>query len=167
MKNIQFLSENFLFLEVKFPMYMNRRVFVMTICMQTDLLNDIQYTDALQAGVEFYCNHIRRVTLTSKLLHYIFLSILDTCEYTLYDLKYNMPIWPTLNTDNLMEADSMMWCEQGDKYIPFYTPTERCLNNLMVFCKSHASCKYEKRQRKELKNKGDLKKECWRNFVLG
>ena len=29
MKNIRFLSENFQFLEVKFSIYMNRRVFVM------------------------------------------------------------------------------------------------------------------------------------------
>ena len=30
MKNISFLSDNFPFLEVKFSMYLNRRVFVMT-----------------------------------------------------------------------------------------------------------------------------------------
>ena len=30
MKNISFLSENFQFLEVKFSIYLNRRVFVMT-----------------------------------------------------------------------------------------------------------------------------------------
>ena len=31
MKNISFLSENFQFLEVKFSVYLNRRVFVMSI----------------------------------------------------------------------------------------------------------------------------------------
>ena len=31
MKNISFLSENFLFLEVKFSIYLNRRVFVMSL----------------------------------------------------------------------------------------------------------------------------------------
>ena len=31
MKNISFLSENFQFLEVKFSIYLNRRVFVMKI----------------------------------------------------------------------------------------------------------------------------------------
>ena len=31
MKNISFLSENFQFLEVKFSIYLNRRVFVMVV----------------------------------------------------------------------------------------------------------------------------------------
>ena len=37
MKNIRvFLSENFQFLEVKFSIYLNRRVFVMVFCFKAD-----------------------------------------------------------------------------------------------------------------------------------
>ena len=60
-----------------------------------------------------------------------------------------------------------MWCGSGDKYVPFYTQSERCLNNLRVFCKTSEKCKYEKGRRKQGKSKGDLNKECWRNSVLG
>ena len=38
MKNIIFFSENFRFLEVKFSIYLNRRVFIMTICTTKYLL---------------------------------------------------------------------------------------------------------------------------------
>ena len=37
MKNISFVSENFQFLEVEFPIYLNRRVFVM-LCMKTKII---------------------------------------------------------------------------------------------------------------------------------
>ena len=42
MKNIKsFLSENFQFLEVKFSIYLNRRVFVMYFLSCYDMLEDI------------------------------------------------------------------------------------------------------------------------------
>ena len=51
MKNIRdFLSENFQFLEVKFSIYLNRRVFVM-VCP-----GNLQYL--LQIGQYDYCDHL-------------------------------------------------------------------------------------------------------------
>ena len=52
MKNINFLSEDFLFLVVKFSIYMNRCVFVMSYYRHRDA------TDQTAADLDLHCLHI-------------------------------------------------------------------------------------------------------------
>ena len=49
MKNISFLSENFQFLEVKFSLYLNRRVFVMLYINQKAIKRVLSH--ALNSGL--------------------------------------------------------------------------------------------------------------------
>lgn len=90
----------------------------------------------------------------------------DDCQYTLYDVKYKMAIGNTLNTIQLYQADRKLWCGDKNMYIPFYTPTERCKENIEGFCKMNDVCTYEKAD-KTKKDKTFSKKACWKPFVLG
>ncbi|XP_045175808.2 uncharacterized protein LOC123536571 [Mercenaria mercenaria] len=90
----------------------------------------------------------------------------EDCQYTLYDIKYRMAIGIPLTTDELQHADRKLWCLAEDKFIPFYTPKQRCLDNLKSFCKMTESCKYEKPTEEE-RSKPFSKQTCWKDFVLG
>ena len=55
MKNISFFSENFQFLEMKFSIYLNRRVFVM--------FNSISFILIESADVTYEPRHVKNVSL--------------------------------------------------------------------------------------------------------
>ena len=78
-----------------------------------------------------------------------------------------MAIGNSISSGQLHMADPKLWCFSDDKFVPFHTPTERCQNILRAFCKDSKRCKYDKSTKKFTKNKGDLHKRCWTDFVLG
>jgi hypothetical protein len=96
----------------------------------------------------------------------IFFFYSEDCQYTLYDIKYKMAIGNPLTTEELQHADRKLWCLSDDKFIPFHTPKQRCLDNLKSFCKMTEKCKYEKLT-EEGKSKHSPKQTCWKDFVLG
>lgn len=77
-----------------------------------------------------------------------------------------MPIGNPLTTDELQQANRKLWCTADDNFIPFYTPKQRCQDNLKSFCKMSEVCKYEK-MTDEKRNKAFAKQTCWKDFVLG
>jgi hypothetical protein len=100
------------------------------------------------------------------LLKYFIFFYSEDCQYTLYDIKYRMAIGNPLTTEELQRADRKLWCLSDDKFIPFHTPKQRCLDNLNSFCKMTEKCKYEKLT-EEGKSKHSSKQTCWKDFVLG
>lgn len=90
----------------------------------------------------------------------------DECEYTLYDVKYEMAIGNTIGTNELFQADQNLWCQNKDKYMPFYTPKKRCQENLKALCNTNEVCKYANTDSGE-EGKVYSKSACWKNFVMG
>ncbi|KAL4224858.1 Endonuclease domain-containing 1 protein [Mactra antiquata] len=96
------------------------------------------------------------------------LDKIDNCEYSLYDVTYRMTIGNTLTTAELYQADRKLWCTARDKYVPFYSPHQRCYNNMEKFCKETTRCKYDsKKNDNNIKYNPFYGKTCWKRHVLG
>ncbi|KAH3884834.1 hypothetical protein DPMN_008819 [Dreissena polymorpha] len=88
----------------------------------------------------------------------------DDCEFTLIDLKYQMPIGEPLTTQSLMASDKNVWCDK--KHMPLYTPGKLCEGIIQKFCSNSKDCPAKDRIRPPRANLSGLKNECWRKFVF-
>ncbi|WAR01203.1 hypothetical protein MAR_007761 [Mya arenaria] len=91
----------------------------------------------------------------------------DDCEFTLYDLKYQIAIGETLTSRQLYDADPFLWCFSKDKHISFHTPKHRCKNILLAFCNDHSPCDSPPESREIPSGVAGLKKTCWKSFAMG
>ncbi|WAR01204.1 hypothetical protein MAR_007762 [Mya arenaria] len=94
-------------------------------------------------------------------------SMDDDCEFTLYDLKYQIAIGETLTSRQLYDADPFLWCFSKDKHISFHTQKHRCKNLLLAFCNDHSPCDSPPESREIPSGVAGLKKTCWKSFVMG
>lgn len=88
------------------------------------------------------------------------------CLFSLYDTadsKFVHTNWTHSQLKN--KGDPVVWCAHRGMFIPFASGHKRCTQKLSDFCSKPKSC--PKRKRKGLKDHGDLKKKCWRRFLLG
>ncbi|KAK3102867.1 hypothetical protein FSP39_014531 [Pinctada imbricata] len=64
----------------------------------------------------------------------------------------------------LDKADKVVWCGHRGMFVPFTSPHKTCSQKLHEFCTPKKECDPVKRK---LKNKGNKKHKCWKEFVLG
>lgn len=63
------------------------------------------------------------------------------------------------------KGDRVVWCDNRDRFVPFYESTKKCSLALNRFCKHSEKCSQKKKEK--LKSRGNYRHNCWRKFLLG